>query len=34
MPCGVFRWTLVYFSVYTDRVTGIQEPKWAKIGEQ
>ena len=20
MPCGVFRWTLVYFGVYTDRV--------------
>ena len=18
MPCGVFRWTLVYFGVYTD----------------
>ena len=21
MPCGVFRWTLVYFGVYTDRMT-------------
>ena len=21
MPCGVIRWTLVYFGVYTDRLS-------------
>ena len=25
MPCGVFRWTLVYFGVYTDRPLSLSQ---------
>ena len=30
MPCGVFRWTLVYFGVYTDRSNLLPSPREAQ----